>query len=693
VAWLALDPDDNDPKHFWRYLIAALQTSVPELGRQALLLLQEAQPTAIAAAVTALLDDLQQISRVVVLVLDDYHVIVTPAVHDSLAVLLTHSPAGLHVVISSRTQPPLPFGRLRLRSNVVEIQAAELRLTDEEGRALLSREPRIARDDQTIAKVLRLTDGWLAGVNLFMLALQHHFDLETLLAEFGGNHRYLTEYFFESVLHQQSPEIQSFLLHTAILEHFNGSLCEAVTGLPGGQQMLNRIEQDNLFIIAVDQRPGWYRYHPLFAQALWSMLEQLHPEDLPALHRRAADWYLEQQAVGDVLRHLLAGRFWVQASQWLEQHALRMLQGGDVADLLRGLQQLPQEVVHERPALLVLKARALLLAGELNALEAWLEHLESNGASESVLAEVAAIRATVGGSASLGEGATWESLDAFTRSMYSWARDDTYASYAAAARAIQAGQADGLRSVSLLAASTMAGIHLIRGELRAARHVAHQGLALDHTTEAAVLAGSHRPSPAAGPLLLALGVISYERNRLHLAQQCLEQALQLCARLGREDYLFAAHAFLARTLGACGQPQQAHTLMQMGVNRACAGRMTFWPEADILAYQAWIWLQAGESTLAAQWARTADVRVDAPQIAQRNIEYWVYGEVLLAQGQYEQAASILCQLVQSATQIGTRTEPLLKLLVAYASALFAQGRRGAGLSVLARALDLGQAEG
>jgi ATP/maltotriose-dependent transcriptional regulator MalT len=699
IAWLSLDPEDNELQQFWHYVVAALQSSVPELGRQALMLLQKPQSSAIDDALTTLLDDLQHTPRAVVLVLDDYHIIDTSAIHDSLATFLTHCPARVHVVISSRTRPPLPFGRLRLGSNVTEIQAAELRLTDEEGIALLSRDPRLAGNEQAIATVLRKTDGWLAGVHLFALALQRHGDLETVLAEFDGNHRYLTEYFFESVWRQQSPAIQTFLLPTAILDNLTGSLCEAITGLPNGQQMLTRIEQANLFLIALDQRPGWYRYHQLFAQALRHMLEQLYPEEVPALHRRAAVWYLEQHSIGDALRHLIAGQCWIEAAEVLEQYALPMLQGGDVARLLRGLRQLPQEVLRERPTLLVIKARALMLRGEMNALKAWLTHLESSSASKSIMDEAANIRAIAGtsaargGSASVDEHTVWESLDAFTLSMHYWSQNDTHASYAAAARAVQAGHANGFRSASLLAAGTMACLHIIRGELDAARRLAHESLALDHTTEAAVLAGSHQPNPAAGPIFMVLGVIYYERNRLHLAQQCLEKALELAVQLGREDYLFAAHAFLARTLAARGQPQAAHALIQAGVNRGREGRIAFWPEADMLAYQAWIWLQSGELALAAQWAQTANVHLDEPQIAQRRTEYWVYGEVLLAQGQYEQAASILGRLVQSATHFGTRTEPLLKLLVAYASALFAQGQRGAALPLLARALDLGQPEG
>jgi LuxR family maltose regulon positive regulatory protein len=699
VAWLALDSEDNDLQQFWRYVVAALQTSVPELGRRALMLLQSPQPLAIDAAVTALLDDLRRTPRALVLVLDDYHVIDTPAIHASLAALLTHCPARVHVVISSRTQPPLPFGRLRLGADVMEIQAVDLRLTDEEGIALLSHDPRLAGNHQAIATVLSKTDGWITGVHLFLLALQRHADLDTVLAEFDGTHRYLAEYFFENVWCQQSPAIQDFLLHTAILEHLNGSLCAAVTGLQGGPQLLAEIAQANLFLTAVDRRPGWYRYQPVFAQALQHMLKQAHSEDVAALHRRAAGWYLEHRAIGAALRHLVAAQSFVEAAQVLEQHGLSMLQRGDVADLLRGLRQLLPEVLYARPALMVLKARALMLAGELNALEAWLEQLESSSSSATVLAEVAVIRASVGGSA-IREGSApvcertaWESLDALTLSMHYWAYEDMQASYAAAGRAMQAGQASELRSASLLAAGTMAGIHIVRGELRAALRVAHDGLALDHTTETAVLAGSHQPNPATGPIFMALGVIAYEHNRLELAHQYLEQALALSMQLGRADYLFTVHAFLARTLVARGQPQQAHRLMHAGLIQARAGRMTFWPDADMLAYQAWIWLRAGELTLAATWAQTADVRLDDPQITERKIAYWVYAELLLAQGQYEQAASILGQLVPRAAQMGTRTEPLIKLLATYASALFAQGQREAALPVLARALSLGQAEG
>jgi LuxR family maltose regulon positive regulatory protein len=699
VSWLSLGPEDNDLHHFWRDVVAALQTSVPELGRQALMLLQEVQSSEIDQALTALLDDFQRAPRPLILVLDDYRHVDTPAIHTSLTAFLTHCPPHLHVVIASQTRPPLPFGRLRLRLDVTEIQTADLRLTDKEGAALLSRDPHLAGNQQAIAGVLRKTEGWIAGVHLFMLALQRHSDLETALAEFDGGHQYLTEYFIESVWRQLRPALQAVLLRTAILDTLNSSLCEAVTGLANGQQMLAQIEYTNLFLITLKQRPGWFRYHQLFVQALRRMLEQLHPDEVPDLHRRAACWYLEHRAIGDALRHFLAGHCWLEAAEALEQDALRILQDGHVACVLAWLRHLPQEVIDQRPALLLLKTRALLLAGELNGLEGWLEHLEASSAPEPVLEEVARIRAIVGtgvaegGNATVRESSVWESLDAFTLSIQHWSRGDTQASYAAAARAVQAGQATGLRSARLLAAGTMAMLHIIRGELRAALRVAHEGLALDHTTEAAVLAGAHQPNPATAPLCIALGVIYYERNRLELAQQCLEKALELGLQLGREDFLFTVHLCLARTLAARGQQQRARSLIEAGVSRAREGRTAFWPEADVRACQAWVWLRCDEPALAAQWAQTADVRVDDPQIAQRRIEYWVYSEVLLAQGRYDQAATILSRLVQSATHNGARTEPLLKLLIAYAVALFAQGQSRAALPVLERALGLGQEEG
>src|SRR5262249_38700644 len=199
--------------------------------------------------------------------------------------------------------------------------------------------------------------------------------------------------------------------------------------------------------------------------------------------------------------------------------------------------------------------------------------------------EVALIRASLsasaagGGSASVRARSVWESLDAFSLSIRYWLHDDTQASYAAAARAVQAGQASGLRSAMLLAVGTMALLHIIAGELRAALRLAHQGLALDHTTEATVLNGSHQPNPATGPLFLALGLIYYERNRLDLAHECLHKALELTVQLGREDYLFAVHVCLARSLAACGQRQQAQALMQAGVEPARRRRLALWPGA------------------------------------------------------------------------------------------------------------------
>lgn len=699
VGWLSLAREHNDIRHFWRDVIAALQASLADVGHQALLILQGPETFSIDAALTALLADLQCAPCPLVLVLDDFHHVDTPAIHTTLAAVLAHCPPHVHVVIASQTRPPLPYGRLRLRHDLTELQATDLRLTDEEGSALLRRDPRLGDHPQAIATVLRITEGWLTGVQLFLLALQRHGDLEAVLDTFDGTHPYLTEYVLESVWRQQPPEIQSFLLHTAILDQLSGPLCAAVTGRPDGSQLLAQLAQANLFVTIVEGRPGWYRYHRLFGHVLRWMLEQLHPADLPTLHRRAAAWYLAQRASGDALRHLLAGQCWSEAAEVLDQDALPMLQDGDVARVLVWLGQLPQEVIRQRPALLLLKARALLLVGELNALDAWLEHLEASSASTPMLEEVARIRRLVGisagrcGSATSGEGTDWENLDAFTRSMHRWAQDDIQASFAAAAQAAQLGHASGFRSIRLLAAGTMALLHLVGGELRAAQQVAYEALALAHTTEAAVLTGAQPPNPATAAIMLALGVTAYERNQLAVAQQRLGRALELGVQLGREDLLFATHLWLARTLAARGQRQEAGVLLQTGVRRARNGRLACWPEADVLAYQAWIRLQCGELALAAQWAETAGVQLHDQRPASQRIVVWVYGEVLLAQAQYEDAATILGQLIQRTPQRGARTEPLLKLLVAHAIALFAQGQRGAALAVLERALDLGQREG
>src|SRR5262245_30855289 len=306
LTWLSLDPDDNDPGRFWRYIVAAVDRVHKGSGVQALSLLNaSAQPT-LKAIVTALLNELAAHPDELVLVLDDYHLIVSHALHDSLAFLLEHLSPNLHVVISSRSDPPLPLARFRARGQLAELRTADLRFTFEEAAALLRRVWGLDLPEQSIAALEARTEGWVTGLQLVALSLRGASDPVRLIQGFTGSNRYILDYLTEEVLEQQPDKVRSFLLQTSVLDQLSGPLCDVLTGRSDGQEMLSHLERANLFLVPLDEERHWYRYHHLFADLLRVRLQSADPKRMPELHRKAAVWYKEYGLVSDALRHGLA---------------------------------------------------------------------------------------------------------------------------------------------------------------------------------------------------------------------------------------------------------------------------------------------------------------------------------------------------------------------------------------------------
>ena len=291
VAWLSLDRADNDPASFWTYVIAALRTVAAGIGENALSLLQASSPPPIETVLTVLLNDLGTIAADIVLVLDDYHVIDAREVQDGMAFLLDHLPAGLHVVIASRADPALPLARLRARGELVETRAAELRFTPDEAAAYLNEMMGLALTSQDVAALEGRTEGWIAALQLAALSMQGRDDVAGFIAGFAGDDRYVVDYLAEEVLQRQPDRVQAFLLQTSILGRLSGPLCDEVTGQGGGKAMLEALDRGNLFLVPLDDRRQWYRYHHLFADVLQARLLDEQPGQVPDLHRRASAWY------------------------------------------------------------------------------------------------------------------------------------------------------------------------------------------------------------------------------------------------------------------------------------------------------------------------------------------------------------------------------------------------------------------
>lgn len=315
LAWFSLDEDDNDTTRFLTYLVSTFSLLGDIDVDQVISLLSAPQPPSAKAVLTALLSQLEGLQNRFALVLDDYHVINNPIVHEAVTFLLDHLPRQLCMVISSREDPPFPLARLRGRGQLAEIRADDLRFTHEEAIAFFQQTLGINLSAEQVAELDSRTEGWIAGLQLAALAMSGREDISGFISAFTGSHRYILDYLTEEVLSRQPEEFQRFLLQTSILNRLNGALCDAVTGGNDGQAMLEQIERGNLFLISLDDRRYWYRYHHLFADVLRNRLNQAQKDEL---HRRASQWFAGENFVDEAVSHAIAARDFELAASIME---------------------------------------------------------------------------------------------------------------------------------------------------------------------------------------------------------------------------------------------------------------------------------------------------------------------------------------------------------------------------------------
>ena len=346
VGWLSLDGGDNDPARFWRHAVAALDRACPGIAERVGSLLGPPALTSFEGLVTALVNELaaQPSTDDVLLVLDDYHLIDSQPVHASLGFLIEHRPPRLHLVLTSRADPPLALARLRARDELAELRAAELRFTAGEAAAMLQQVAAVALPDGAMTALAARTEGGAAGLQLAALSLRGQPDVAGFVAAFTGSHRYVLDFLAEEVLEQQSEQVRAFLLETSVLERLSGSLCDAVTGRPGGQALLEQVERAGLFLVPLDEVRGWWRYHHLFADLLRARLREEHPGLVKQLHRNAAAWCQEHGLADDAIRHAVAAGEATWAARLIEQHFDEVFfLRGEAATVHRWLSALPGE--------------------------------------------------------------------------------------------------------------------------------------------------------------------------------------------------------------------------------------------------------------------------------------------------------------------------------------------------------------
>ena len=732
VAWLSLDAGDNDPARFWRHTVAALDRVRPGIGERMGSLLGPPPPPSFEPLVTALINDVagQPDADELLLVLDDYHVISSRPVHESLGFLLEHRPPGLHLALTSRSDPPLALARLRGRGQLTELRAAELRFTADEAAALLQQvatapggarpgAPLLQVPEAVAAALAARTEGWAAGLQLAGLSLRGRSDIEDFVAAFTGSHRYVLDYLAEEVLEHQSEQARTFLLETSVLERLSGPLCDAVTGRPGSQALLEEAERAGLFVVPLDEVRGWWRYHHLFADLLRARLRQQQPARIPALHRNAAGWYAERGLADDAIRHAVAAGEMTWAARLIEQHfnAVHSLRG-EAATVQRWFAPLPADLVSSRPRLLLAQAVPAATGGRLEAAEQLVDAAEhayagqgagtgeepfepTIGPAGSLLVNVPAtialvrgylaqLRGDARGTAEFGARAVAESRDdewilrsvaQVQLAVAGWLDGRLDEAERAFADGIAGRRAAGLPTWGAWASYELGQVQHAQGRLDAAARTCEQAL------EAAARTGQP-PSPAAGPAYVGLAEVAYQRNELDRALDNAERGIALCRSFVYTMPLAAGLATLAWIRQAAGDPAGALDAMDEAL-RATPG-----PPPGLLnpipARRARLLLAQGDHAATARWTQQNDLTADDQPDYAREPGYLVLARVLLAQ---DRPALALLDRLHAAAAAQDRVGSLIEIGALRALALAASGDADSAVDALAGALTLACPQG
>ena len=728
AAWLSLDRGDNDPASFWAYVIAALRTVAPGVGESALALLDAPQRPPAETVLTTLLNDLGAVAGEIVLVLDDYHVIDARDVQDGMAFLLDHLPPRLHVVIVSRADPPLPLARMRARGELAEIRAAELRFTADEAAAYLNEMMGLQLTARDVAALEGRTEGWIAALQLAALSMQGRDDVAGFIAGFAGDDRYVVDYLAEEVLARQSDRVQAFLLQTSILGRLSGPLCDAVTRQGDGKGMLEALDRGNLFLVSLDDRRRWYRYHHLFADVLQARLQDEEPGRVPDLHRRASDWYEQNGERPAAIGHALAAGDFERAAGLVELAIPAMRRTRQEAKLRGWLEVLPDEVVQARPVLSVYFAGVLLLSGELEGVEdrlrdaeRWLEPAtglleEPPGASaEMVVADEeeyrrlpatielyragqALARGDAPGTGRHAQRAIELALDddhlcrasaAGLLGLVYWASGNLDAAHGAYSACV-----DGLRRAGFVAdilgcSIALADIRSTQGRLGEALRTLERALQLAGEQGGPVLRGT-------ADMYVGMSEISRERDDLPAATQLLLRSQELGEHTGLPQNRYRWRMAMARVREAEGDLRGALDLLNEAERLYVSD---FFPNVrPVPALRARIWIALGRVGEALGWAREQGLSVDDDLSYLREFEHITLARLLLARHQgeraepYLQAARLLERLLPAA-EGGGRTGRVIEILVLQALAHQALGDVPAALGFLDRAVTLAEPEG
>lgn len=722
VAWVSLDERDNDPTRFWTYAIAALQRVWPDVGRTPSAMLRSPQPPPIDAVLTELINDMADKTEETILILDDYQAVDDKAIHQGMGFLIEHLPQTLHLILSTRTDPPLPLARLRAQRQILEVRASDLRFTPEEAETFFQQVAGTSLTSADVAALESLTEGWVAGLQLAALSLAEVEDVAAFLASFSGGQRYVYDYLAHEVLNRQPPAMRTFLQQTAILDRLTASLCDAVVGLSDGQARLEQLERQNLFIVSLDQRRHWYRYHHLFGEFLHTQLvKTASPDVITDLHDRASAWFEANGFIQDAIQHALAAEDFEHARSMIAAHAETMFLRSELRTLSDWLEALPPAFLDDDPFLNTAMAWTLLATGQIEGVEPRLQAVErkvgvqaenveavqrlSRG-DRGALAEVLCIRTSLAFNqmdlsrmtalaqqvrtyleeedvdGSFNTNLALRGVIAFDLALGHEYGGETSAAIQAFEEAIDLTRADGNIHLLPLCISHLAQLQVLCGDLHAAMQVYERGLRI---------AEGEAPSPLSGMAYTGAAQVLYEWNELEEAASYLEQGLALGQPWSQWEILWAGYTGLADIDWVQGHPERARARLQTLTAQVQRLGMQ-WAVPAVEAHRAVLAVRLGDREAASRWAATSGLRADRPIPYPQEPYALILARVKLLQGEYAKAAGLVNRLLEG-NERAKRTGRVIALLTLRALIDEARGHREAALTALTRALTLGEPEG
>lgn len=696
-AWLSLDQSDNDPIRFLNYVIAALQSIDADIGRGLTGLMGSPDLPATPALVTVLINDLTSLPGPILLVLDDYHVIQNPVIHDTLTILLDHQPAGLHLILLTRHDPPLPIARLRARAQIIELGPDDLRFSTEETAAFLKAHLEIAPDETVIAALHDRTEGWAAGLQLATLSLRGKPDQAAFVEQFSGSHPYVFDYLLDEVLQQLPEATRSFLQQTAVLERLNSELCDEVTGRQDSRELLSWLEHANMFLISLDETRQWYRYYQLFADFLRT---QLIPDQQRVFHSRAAHWLAGHGYHREAINHYLDAGEIDQAANIIGQASRDLLRTGEFVTLIGWLDALGDELVQTDSQLVTMKAWSLFLTGHydegaglvaaidrklfsgemlpssvdpislgrLRLLQAYTQRMDTGSVSIAYIREAVEL---------LGEEDGLFSLIA----MIMLANDQTLSSPSTAIQTFQRVTRVAQRQENLLvemaALSDMLAVLDMQGRRREALAITRDFLAQNVDAQG-------KPYPSSGPILVQSGWLAYAADDLQTAQRDILQGINFCRQLSLQTIVPQGLRFLGVVLSALGD--NAAALETAGEAR----RLAVAVHDDLIAAvcaatEADLYLKLGQITEATLRLETLETLPWPPGNPYYGPAYLTLIRLQIAQNRIHEAQSHLAILSRWAESLG-HAGLLISIRILQAQAAIVQQDQAAARTCLEQAI-------